>query len=96
MVVGIIKFDIYMEGNQSLKDKRSHIKRLLAKTKSRFPNISIAEVDSLDKWNRASLGFSIVSNETTFVNSKIDQIFFYIQQISDFFIADTEKEIIHF
>ncbi len=96
MVVGILKFDIYMEGNQSLKDKRRQVKSLIGKTKSRFPNISIAEVGSLDKWNKSTVGLSIVSNEASFVDSILDQAFFYIQQISGSFINNEEKEVIHF
>lgn len=96
MVAGIIKFEIHMEGNRSLKDKRRQIKRIIGKTKSRFPNISIAEVGFLDKWNKSTLGFSMVSNEVSFVDSKLDQAFFFIQQISDFYITNNQKEIIHF
>ena len=96
MVAGIIKFDIYMEGNTSLKDKRRQIKSIIGKTKSRFPNISIAEVGFLDKWNKSTLGFSMVSNEASFVDSKLDQAFFFVQQISDFFITNKQKEVIHF
>lgn len=96
MVVGIIKFDIYMEGNRSLKEKRRQIKSLIGKTKSRFPNIAIAEVDSLDKWNKSTIGFSLISNKVSFVESKLDQVFFYIQQFSDFYISDICKDIIHF
>lgn len=95
MVVGIVRFDLYMEGNKSLKEKRRQIKSLIGKTKSRFPNISIAEVDSLDKWNKSTIGFSFLSNDVSFVNSKIDQILYFIQQISEYFMADTEREIIN-
>ncbi|MGH7885752.1 MAG: DUF503 domain-containing protein [Thermodesulfobacteriota bacterium] len=96
MVVRIIKFNIYMEGNRSLKEKKHQIKSLIDKIKSRFPSIAIAEVDSLDKWNKSTIGFSLVSNKVSFAESKLDQIFFNIQQISDFYISDICKDIIHF
>lgn len=95
MVVGIVRFNIYMEGNKSLKEKRRHIKSLIGRTKSKFPNISIAEVDSLDKWNKSTIGFSFLSNDVSFVNSKLDQIIYFIQQTSEHYLSDTEREIIN-
>lgn len=95
MVIGIVNFDIYMEGNRSLKDKRRQVKSLIGKTRSKFPNISIAEVDSLDKWNRATIGFTFLSNDVSFVNSTIDQILYFIEQKSGFYLSNTEREIIN-
>ncbi len=52
------------EGN-SLKEKRSLIKRIIAKLRNEF-NVSIAELDYHDLWQRTKLGIVTISNERDF------------------------------
>ena len=96
MFIGVVKFNLYMEGNRSLKDKRQQVKSLIKKVNSKFPNISIAEVDSLDLWNKATIGFCFVSNNSKFVNSVVDQVFLYIESFVSNYISDKDMEIISF
>ena len=96
MFVGVVKFKLYMEGNRSLKDKRQQVKSLIKKVNSKFPNISIAEVDSLDLWNKATIGFSFVSNDPKFVNSILDQVFLYIENQGSHYLSDKKMEIINY
>lgn len=46
----------------SLKEKRSIIKRIIAKLRNDF-NISIAELEYHDLWQRTKLGIVTISNE---------------------------------
>ncbi|NIP31588.1 MAG: DUF503 family protein [Candidatus Dadabacteria bacterium] len=96
MFVGVVKFELYMEGNLSLKDKRQQVKSLITKVNSKYPNISIAEVDSLDLWKKATIGFSFVSNNSQFVNSVLDNVFYYIENLGSYYIANKEMDIISF
>ncbi len=52
------------EGN-SLKEKRSLIKRIIAKLRNEF-NVSIAELDYHDLWQRTKFGIVTISNERAF------------------------------
>jgi len=96
MVIGILKIEIYMEGNRSLKEKRKIIKSLLGKIRSRFINISVSEVGSQDIWKHALLGFTLAGNDTPFVNSLLDQLQTYIKENGFFHIVSSEIEIINF
>jgi uncharacterized protein YlxP (DUF503 family) len=52
--------DIYLPYAASLKDKRQVIQSIIARVRKRF-NISIAEVDFTDVWQRSKLGFAAVA-----------------------------------
>ena len=95
MVVGILRIDLYMDGNRSLKDKRQTLKSLIHRAKSRFNNISIAEVDSNDLWQKATVGISFVSNEKRHVNSILDQVADFIDSSGLVQMGNKELEIIN-
>ena len=95
MVVGILRIDLYMDGNRSLKDKRQTLKSLIHRAKSRFNNISIAEVDSNDLWQKATVGISFVSNEKRHVNSVLDQVADFIDSSGLVQMGNKELEIIN-
>lgn len=68
MVVGILRIELFIPESTSLKSKRFAIKSIKDRLRSRF-NVSVAEVDNGDKWQRASLGVVAVSNETRHIDS---------------------------
>jgi len=61
VVVGIIRAEIHIHGSASLKEKRSVLRRIKDRTRSRH-NISVAEVGFQDLHQRAALGFAAVSH----------------------------------
>jgi uncharacterized protein YlxP (DUF503 family) len=73
MHIGVLTIVLYMHDTESLKDKRQIIKSLVVTLRQKF-NISIAEVDDLDKWRRATLGVSCVANEAPHVNRVLDKV----------------------
>ncbi len=96
MVVGIARLELYMSGNRSLKDKRRLVKSLLQSARSKFPSLSLAEVDSLDLKNKATIGFGCVSNDAFLVNSILDKVTSYIESTGSFHMGEKEMEILHF
>ena len=95
MVVGILRIDLYMDGNRSLKDKRQTLKSLIHRAKSKFNNISIAEVGSNDLWQKATVGISYVSNEKRHVNSVLDQVADFIDSTGLVRMGNRELEILN-
>ena len=77
MFVGVIKIDMFLPACLSLKMKRGIIKSIKQRIRNKF-NVSIAEIDNLDKWQRASLGVSIISNETKLIDSVCTEIMKFI------------------
>ena len=62
MVVGVRTWDLHLAGCQSLKDKRRIVKSLKDRLHQRF-NVSAAEVDHQDVWQRAALACSVVTTD---------------------------------
>jgi uncharacterized protein YlxP (DUF503 family) len=73
MIVGLLTLDLHILEAQSLKEKRFVIKSLTDRIKNKF-NVSVAEVDANDLWQRAVIGIACVSNETVMVNKVFEQI----------------------
>lgn len=96
MVIGILRIDLYMNGNRSLKAKRQTLKSLIQRIKSRFNNVSVSEVGSHDLWQKATLGISFVGNESRFVNSVLDRVTQFIESTGVVEMGQREFEIIHF
>lgn len=96
MVIGILRIDLYMNGNRSLKAKRQTLKSLIQRVRSRFNNVSISEVESHDLWQKATIGISFVGNESRFVNSVLDQVTLFIETTGVVEMGNREFEIIHF
>lgn len=96
MVIGIVRIDLYMNGNRSLKAKRQTLKGLIHRVQSKFNNVSISEVGSNDLWQKATIGIAFVGNETRFVNSVLDQVTAYMESTGLVEMGQRELEIIHF
>ncbi len=96
MVIGVLKIELYLNGNRSLKDKRQVLKSIFGKVRSRFNNVSISEVDSHDLWQKATIGISLVSNDTRYVNSVLDQVTGFMESNGALELGNREFEIIHF
>ena len=77
MFVGTLKFEIIIPGSKSLKDKRKVIQSLQDRIKAKF-NVSIAEIDHQDKWQRSIIGLCFVNSgkkEIENISQKIREIF---------------------
>ena len=91
MIVGVMTAQISMPGVTSLKGKRSIVKSIIGRLKSRF-NISISEVDQQDNRTIALLGMSIVCNEARFIDQQFDAILDFMRNDARFFITQIERE----
>jgi uncharacterized protein YlxP (DUF503 family) len=67
MIVGTATVELHIPGNGSLKGKRRVVKSLLARLHREF-NVSAAEVDANDAWQRAVIGLACVSNSSEHVH----------------------------
>ncbi len=60
MLAAVSLFDLRIPGVRSLKEKRHVVKALTASLRSRF-NVSVAEVDHHDLWQRTAIAVSAVA-----------------------------------
>lgn len=61
MFIGIARFELFLPTSGSLKDKRQVLRPVIAAVQNKF-NVSIAEIDYQDLWQRAALGVACVSS----------------------------------
>jgi uncharacterized protein YlxP (DUF503 family) len=92
MLVGVMEARMYMQGVTSLKQKRSIVKSLIGRVKSRF-NTSIAEVDHQDNKTSALIAIAIVSNESDFINQQFDSIIKFMRNDGRFYLGQVQREI---
>jgi uncharacterized protein YlxP (DUF503 family) len=62
VIVGVRTWELHLAGCHSLKDKRRVVKSLKDRLHQRF-NVSAAEVDHQDLWQRAALACSVVTTD---------------------------------
>ncbi len=78
MVVGVCTVELEIPA-QSLKEKRSVIRPILARVRDHF-NVSAAEVDDLDLWQRSTLAFACVSTDADYAHGLLTKVVTYIEQ----------------
>lgn len=60
MIIGTAVFECIIYDAHSLKEKRSVLQRILSRIKQKF-NVSAAEVDFQDTWQRTKIAIAAVS-----------------------------------
>ncbi len=95
MVVGICQMALLLHGNDSLKGKRQVLKSIIQRARQRF-NVAVAEVDDQDLWQKAVLGICAVSNDRQHVNSMLDQVVNFVDNMQLAEVSDSQIEIINF
>ena len=95
MVLGICCLDLLLHGNHSLKEKRHILRTLSERVKARF-NVSIAEVGDMDLWQRAKIGCAVVGTDHSHLNSSLDKMVNFIEDMNLAEIIDSQVEIIHY
>lgn len=93
MVVGVCTIELFISGSQSLKDKRQVVHGLKDRLRSKF-NLSIAEVDGLDLWQKAVLGMACVSNERSHVNQVLEQALNLVKSMPAVEVLRTQLELL--
>jgi len=91
MIIGVMTVHLSLQGITSLKGKRSIVKSIIGRLKSRF-NISIAEVDHQDSKASAVIGMAIVCNETRFIDQQFDAIIDFMRHDGRFYLGQIERE----
>ncbi len=62
MVIGVVTWELHLSGCRSLKDKRRIVKSLKDRLHRQY-NVSVAETDHQDTWQRSQLVCCVVAND---------------------------------
>lgn len=93
MIVGLMTVELHIAEANTLKDKRRVLKSIIDRIRSKF-NVSIAEVDHQDLWQRATLGVAVVSNETSHVHQMLETVIRSIEANGGAELIDYSTEIL--
>lgn len=92
MVIGIGRVELLMPGNDSLKGKRRILKSIVDRVRSRF-NVSVAEIDWQDEWERAMLAMVCVANDSRHVNRVLSGVMNWLESDGHALVHDYRMEI---
>jgi len=93
MVVGLLSVELHIGGAHSLKEKRFVLRGLKDRLRGKF-NVSIAEVDFQDLWQRAGLAVVAVSNARAQVDRELAAVAAEIERLEPGLVSRTEVEFL--
>jgi len=91
VALGVV--ELHLPDVGSLKDKRHVLKGLKQKVRARF-EVSVAEVDHQDVWQRATLAVAYVSADARHANTVISKAMDFIEDNVAGRVLDTSVEIL--
>ena len=91
--VAVGTVELHLPDVGSLKGKRHALKGLKEKLRQRF-EISVAEVDHQDTWQRATLALACVSGDSRYANEVISKAMDFIEDSVDGYVTDIHVEIL--
>ncbi len=92
MVIGICRISLFIPGSHSLKDRRRAIKSLKQRLRNEF-NLSAAEVDDEELWQRATLGIAVVANDGQFADQVLAKAVDLVRRQNDVELLDYQTEV---
>ena len=95
MVVGVLRLELLLPENHSLKGKRSVLRTIKARVQNKF-NVSIAECDDHDLWQRATLGVSQVGSDQAHVDSCLREVVRFIDGLEIAELGEERLEFLHY
>jgi uncharacterized protein YlxP (DUF503 family) len=75
----------------SLKEKRAVLKSMLTRSKQRF-NVSAAEVDHQNVWQRTRIAFVTVSSSKELADKEMEQVLQYLESNPEWECLEVQKE----
>jgi uncharacterized protein YlxP (DUF503 family) len=82
--------DLHLPGAGSLKSKRAVVKSIVEGARHRF-GVAAAEVGSQDLWQRAQLGFAVVSSSQRKASEVVDQVDRFVWSHPEIEVLSTER-----
>ena len=73
MHVAVVQLELHIPASRSLKEKRAVLRPIVEGLRHRF-QISVAEVDYQDKWQRSLIGMAVVSDSYAHAVEVVDKV----------------------
>lgn len=72
-VIGVLTMELRLEYSHSLKDKRHVVRGLKDRLRHRF-NVSVAEIDGQDTWQRAVVAAVTISADRLYAEQLLESV----------------------
>lgn len=94
MVVGILRMTLAVPESEWSDTKKSVVKKLITRTRAQF-NVAVAEVEDADVAEHAVMGIVAVGNDHCVVNSVLDKVVTFVEELYLAEIEDYSVELMH-
>jgi len=72
-MIAFLTLELHIEGAHSLKDKRQVLRSLKDRLRASF-NVSVAELDASEIWNRATIGVVSISDSRDYLDGLMENV----------------------
>ncbi len=72
-MIALLTLELHIEAAQSLKDKRRVLRSLKDRLRNSF-NVSVAELDASNLWNRATVGVVAISDSRDYLDGLMKNV----------------------
>jgi uncharacterized protein len=90
LIVGLLSVELFLPEAQSLKDKRMILRAVKDRLK-KF-NVSVAEIEHQELWQRAGLGIVSISNGRDHVDQALEAVLDEIERVHPGIVSRSERE----
>ena len=91
--VAVGTVELHLPDAGSLKEKRHVLKGVKERVRQRF-DVSVAEVNHHDSWQRATLAVACVSQDSRHANEVVSKALDFIESLVDGHVIDIQTEIL--
>jgi uncharacterized protein len=93
MFIGVCTIELHIPASGSLKEKRHSLRSLKDRIRNKF-NVSVAEVDHNDLWQKATLAIAAVSNDKAHLNETLDHLLDMVRSVPEIDLIDYQIELL--
>jgi uncharacterized protein YlxP (DUF503 family) len=91
MIVGTIRICLHFPDSHSLKEKRKILLSVKDRIKNKF-NVSVAELEDNDLWQKSIIGVAVISNDQAHANAVLSKVSDMVNSRPDLIVTDIEME----
>lgn len=95
MVVGVLRLTLYIDESHSLKEKRSVLRKIKHRVRNEF-NVSIAECDEHDLWQKTQLGICQVGTDQAYIDGALQATVRFIENMHLAEVGESDVEFLHY
>ena len=90
-MVGVLKLNLLLAENHSLKGKRGVLKSIQARVANQF-NVSVTECGDQELWQSAVLGFGMIGSDRRTIEASLQKVLNFIDDLKLGELGEAEVE----